>query len=101
MPSPGAHDRWSVSERRSPPGQGGRPSVLRKTERSYSTSEVADYCSVTPDSVLKWMHSGKLSAFKTPGGRYRVTAEHLRDFLRRHGIPVVESFFSPDETDDQ
>ena len=68
------------------------------TKRSFSTSEIGEYCSVTPDSVLKWIHSGKLTAFTTRGGRYRVAAEDLRDFLRRHGIPVVESFFSLEDT---
>ena len=47
--------------------------------RFFTTSEVAKYCAVTNDGVLKWIKSGKLRAFSTPGGHYRVSAE---DFAR-------------------
>ena len=36
--------------------------------RFFTTSEVAKYCAVTNDGVLKWIKSGKLGAFSTPGG---------------------------------
>ena len=37
-----------------------------------STGEVASLCSVTPDAVLKWVKTGKISAIKTPGGHFRI-----------------------------
>ena len=36
--------------------------------RFFTTSEVARYCAVTNDGVLKWIKSQKLRAFSTPGG---------------------------------
>jgi excisionase family DNA binding protein len=48
---------------------------------------------VTNDGVLKWIKSGKLRAFSTPGGHYRVSAEDFRAFLEKYDIPVDESFF--------
>ena len=61
--------------------------------RFFTTSEVARYCAVTNDGVLKWIKSSKLRAFSTPGGHYRVSAEDFRTFLKRFDIPIDESFF--------
>ncbi len=61
--------------------------------RFFTTSEVAKYCAVTNDGVLKWIKSSKLRAFSTPGGHYRVSAEDFRTFLERYDIPIDESFF--------
>jgi two-component system OmpR family response regulator len=62
--------------------------------RFFTTSEVAKYCAVTNDGVLKWIKSGKLRAFSTPGGHYRVSSEDFREFLERYEIPIDETFFS-------
>jgi excisionase family DNA binding protein len=61
--------------------------------RFFTTSEVARYCAVTNDGVLKWIKSGKLRAFSTPGGHYRVSAEDFRSFLEKYDIPIDEGFF--------
>ena len=61
--------------------------------RFFTTSEVARYCAVTNDGVLKWIKSSKLRAFSTPGGHYRVSAEDFRTFLKKYDIPIDESFF--------
>ena len=61
--------------------------------RFFTTSEVANYCAVTNDGVLKWIKSSKLRAFSTPGGHYRVSAEDFRTFLEKYEIPIDESFF--------
>lgn len=62
--------------------------------RFFTTSEVARYCAVTNDGVLKWIKSGKLRAFSTPGGHYRVSSDDFREFLEKYDIPVDEGFFS-------
>ena len=61
--------------------------------RFFTTSEIARYCAVTNDGVLKWIKSSKLRAFSTPGGHYRISAEDFRSFLQRFDMPVDESFF--------
>lgn len=61
--------------------------------RFFTTSEVARFCEVSNDGVLKWIKSGKLRAFATPGGHYRVSAEDFRSFLTRYDIPFEESLF--------
>jgi excisionase family DNA binding protein len=61
--------------------------------RFFTTSEIAHYCTVSSDGVLKWLKSGKLRAFCTPGGHYRICAEDFRAFLDKFDIPVDETFF--------
>jgi len=63
------------------------------TRRFFTTTEVARYCAVTNDGVLKWIKSGKLRAFSTPGGHYRIAAEDFRTFLEEYDIPVDEAYF--------
>ena len=65
--------------------------------RFFTTSDVARYCEVSNDGVLKWIKAGKLRAFSTPGGHYRISAEDFRAFLERFEIPVHESFFQSSE----
>ncbi len=63
------------------------------SRRFFTTSEVARYCAVTNDGVLKWIKSSKLRAFSTPGGHYRISAEDFREFLQRYEMPIDEAFF--------
>lgn len=37
-----------------------------------TTGQVARLCSVTPDTVLKWIRAGRLPARRTPGGHHRI-----------------------------
>jgi excisionase family DNA binding protein len=69
---------------------------LRKRRRFLTTSEIARYCRVTPDGVLKWIRHGRLPAFSTPGGHYRVSTRDFRTFLIENEIPVDEVFFLRD-----
>ena len=50
-----------------------------------STGKAAKALSVTPDTVLKWIKSGKLDARRTAGGHYRI---HPGEIER----PQIESF---------
>lgn len=42
-----------------------------------TTGEAARLCSVTPDTILKWIRSGKLPASRTAGGHHRVKQNDL------------------------
>ncbi len=46
-----------------------------------TTFEAAKLISVTPDSILKWIKSGKLAAFRTPGGHYRINIDNIKGIL--------------------
>ena len=65
-----------------------------KDRRFFTTTDVARYCEVSNDGVLKWIKSGKLQAFATPGGHYRISAQGFREFLTLYAFPIQESFFS-------
>ncbi|HZE88874.1 MAG TPA: response regulator [Verrucomicrobiae bacterium] len=62
-------------------------------DRLLTTSEVAQYCQVTNDGVVKWIKAKKLKAYSTPGGHYRIRKSDFKDFLGRYGMPVDPNFF--------
>jgi excisionase family DNA binding protein len=63
------------------------------TSRLLTTGEVARYCDVSTNAVKKWIRNGRLKAFRTPGGHFRVESEQFKDFLVRHNMPVYPDFF--------
>ncbi|HXI04269.1 MAG TPA: response regulator [Candidatus Saccharimonadales bacterium] len=58
-----------------------------------TTGEVARYCDVSTNAVKKWIRNGRLKAFRTPGGHFRVDSEDFKEFLVRHQMPVYPEFF--------
>jgi excisionase family DNA binding protein len=52
-----------------------------KNSDLLSTGNAASLCSVTPDTILKWINSGKIPAIKTAGGHYRVKKSDLKPFV--------------------
>jgi two-component system response regulator VicR len=69
--------------------------------RFLTTGDVAEYCQVSRSSVFRWIREGKLPAFTTPGGHYRVPEREFRSFLAKYGIPIVQEYFSPARGDDE
>ncbi|MBD3170473.1 MAG: helix-turn-helix domain-containing protein [candidate division Zixibacteria bacterium] len=62
--------------------------------KMVSTGQAAKLCSVTPDTVLKWIKAGKIPASRTAGGHFRINREHL--------MAIIESgelIESPEEAD--
>ena len=59
-------------------------------KQSFSTSDVAKYCHVTPDTIRKWAEAGRLHVIKTPGGHRRVRREALIQFMKSNKIPLHE-----------
>lgn len=53
-----------------------------------TTGEIAKYCHVTHRGVLKWVESGKLKAYRTPGKHSRVSIEDFLSFLKEYNMPV-------------
>ncbi|MCP4583284.1 MAG: excisionase family DNA-binding protein [candidate division Zixibacteria bacterium] len=54
----------------------------------YTTGEVAALCSVTPDTVLKWIQTGKIAASRTPGGHHRIPKDVVIPLLEtEHMLP--------------
>jgi len=64
-----------------------------RRHKFLTTGDVASYCEVTSAAVIKWIDSGKLPVFTTPGGHYRILRTDFRDFLIQHGMFIDEGFF--------
>lgn len=62
-------------------------------KKPYTTGEVASLCHVTINAVKKWIASGKLVAFRTPGGHYRVNKEDFMSFLEKFKLEIKEEAF--------
>ena len=59
-----------------------------------TTGQVAKYCHVTHRGVLKWVASGKLKAYRTPGKHSRVNREDFIAFLHQYKMPVPQELMA-------
>jgi len=53
-----------------------------------TTGQIAQFCHVTHRGVLKWVESGKLKAYRTPGKHSRVSVEDFLSFLKEYKMPI-------------
>lgn len=51
------------------------------SEEFFTTEEVGELLKVDRRTVQRWIHTGKLKAYRM-GRRYRVTRGHLEDFRK-------------------
>lgn len=59
-------------------------------QKIFSSRQVGKLLGADPSSVNRWIDSGKLKAYRTPGGHRRVLYEDLLVFLGECGIPIPE-----------
>lgn len=57
-----------------------------------TTFEIAKLCGVDITTVINWIDSGKLTAYKTPGGHRRVRRDEFLKFLRAYQLPIPRGF---------
>ena len=62
----------------------------KKENRPLTTGQIAQFCHVTHRGVLKWVESGKLRAYRTPGKHSRVSVEDFLRFLKQYNMPIPE-----------
>ncbi|OGO06350.1 MAG: hypothetical protein A2Y92_00390 [Chloroflexi bacterium RBG_13_57_8] len=53
-----------------------------------TSRDIANYCQVSKSTVLEWIKSDRLKAFRLPSGHYRIDKKDFRDFLEKWSIPV-------------
>jgi excisionase family DNA binding protein len=63
--------------------------------KHLTTGQAASICSVTPDTVLKWIRSGHLPARRTPGGHHRIDREDLDRFLEPSELRPAKADSAP------
>jgi excisionase family DNA binding protein len=54
-----------------------------------TTFQAAEILSVSPDAVLKWIKSGKITAYRTPGGHYRIEKKEIDALLNNYDQPPL------------
>ncbi len=47
-------------------------------------------CSVSPKTIINWIESGHITAYKTVGGHRRIKKTDLVAFMTKQGIPISE-----------
>jgi excisionase family DNA binding protein len=70
-----------------------KPNTNSIPEPPLTTGDIARYCNTSPTQVNRWINSGVLNSFKTPGGQNRVTRKEFKRFLQEHNMPVEKDFF--------
>jgi two-component system, OmpR family, response regulator VicR len=63
-------------------------STENNDKRPLTTGQIAQYCHVTHRGVLKWVETGKLRAYRTPGKHSRVSIEDFLCFLKQYNMPI-------------
>lgn len=58
-----------------------------KTQKLYTTHEVAKLLGVTPITVIRWIESGKFKCYTTVGGHRRIGHDELGRFARAYNLP--------------
>lgn len=54
----------------------------------YTTFQVAKMLGVSPPTVVNWINSGLVNAYRTPGGHRRITQDELISFAQTHNYPL-------------
>jgi excisionase family DNA binding protein len=58
----------------------------RMRRRYLTTGKVGEMLEVSPAAIKKWIQQGKLAAFRTPGGHFRILADEVERFQKTHGF---------------
>jgi two-component system response regulator VicR len=57
-------------------------------EKIYTTYQIGKFCQVNIRTVIRWIETGKLKAYSTPGGHRRVKWSDLISFLTQNRMPI-------------
>ena len=53
-----------------------------------TSRDIANYCQVSKSTVLEWIKSERLKAFRLPSGHYRIDKKDFREFLDKWNMPI-------------
>jgi len=56
------------------------------SKRYLTTGKVGEMLEVSPAAIKKWIQQGKLAAFRTPGGHFRILVDEFERFQKTHGF---------------
>jgi len=61
---------------------------IKLPEKIYTTYQISRFCQVNIRTVIRWIETGKLKAYTTPGGHRRVKWGDLITFLNYNRMPI-------------
>ena len=53
--------------------------------------KASQYCNVSPKTIINWIESGHIKAYKTVGGHRRINKVDLEAFMKNQGIPIPDA----------
>jgi excisionase family DNA binding protein len=56
----------------------------------FTVYKASQYCKVSPQTIINWIDSGYINAYKTPGGHRRISQKDLEAFMEKQGIPIPD-----------
>lgn len=56
--------------------------------RPLGVGQAAQICRVTSRTINNWIRAGKLKAYATPGGHFRIWPSDLKKFLKAHNMDI-------------
>lgn len=68
---------------------------MKTIRTDLTTGDIARHCQTTHFTVGLWIKTGKLHAYKTPGGHHRVRPDDFLSFLSRYGLPIPQALCTP------
>lgn len=57
----------------------------------FTIPQAARFCSISRVTLWRWVKSGKIKAFTTPGGQYKIRQEDLHSFIRGNMKHLIDS----------
>lgn len=58
------------------------------TKPYLTIAQTAEICSVNRSTVNRWVKSGKINSYSTPGGHHRILIKDLTLFLKQNQMPI-------------
>ena len=57
-------------------------------DKVMTVYEASKYCNVSSKTIINWVDSGHIKAYKTVGGHRRINKSDLEAFMEKQGIPI-------------
>ncbi len=66
------------------------PATLNARKNIYSITQAAELCKLNRVTFWRWIRSGKLRAYQTPSGQYRIKQDDLERFIQ-NSLPYLQA----------
>lgn len=64
---------------------------MDKKNEIYSIPQAAKHCSISRVTLWRWVKTGKLKTFITPGGHHRIRKKDLEEFVSMNRMDLIPS----------